>query len=60
MRKLRKPNGYWTKEKCLVIAKKYTSRKEWRRNDKSSWNAANRLNCYEECTEHMEIIKNGW
>jgi hypothetical protein len=32
---MKKPNGYWTKEKCFEIALKYKNRNELRKNDAS-------------------------
>lgn len=52
-----KPDGYWTRERCVEEAKKYTTRKEWRATSKGSWGAAMTLKCYKECTSHMKLIK---
>ncbi len=57
MTKKREANGFWTIEKCLNEALKYTTRKEWRNNHRSSWSAAKRFGVYNECTAHMSIIK---
>ena len=59
MSKLRQRNGFWTKEKCLIEARKYTNRRDWRKAYKSSWTSAQRLGCYDECTKHMKSLKDG-
>jgi hypothetical protein len=50
----RKPNGYWTFERCLEEALKYTSVIEWKINDVASQSAAYRSNFYNECIKHMK------
>jgi superfamily II DNA or RNA helicase len=53
MIKLLKPNGYWTKEKCLECALKYNTITEWSLNSPCSYFYARRLNCIDECSKHM-------
>jgi len=55
-----KPNGYWTKEKCMNEAKKYQYKPDWKKNSWSSHSAAIKNDWYKECTEHMESIKFKW
>jgi len=57
MSKKRESNGFWTVEKCLIEAQKYSERKEWRAANRSSWSAAKRLGYYEICTSHMYTRK---
>ncbi len=52
-------NVKWTAEACLVEAKKYQSRKEWRDHQASSVAAAKRLGIYDQCVAHMGNKKNG-
>jgi hypothetical protein len=56
--KSRKPNGYWTKERCLEIAKKYSSKKEWSDNNRTSLVISHLNGWVNECTEHMKQLKN--
>ncbi len=51
---IRKPNGFWTKEKCLEEALKYSSVKEWKENNGSSYNSAKLIGWYDECVKHMK------
>ena len=53
MRRFRMSNGYWTFEKCLEEALKYTSIKEWKTNNGSSYNSAKKNGWYDECTKHL-------
>jgi superfamily II DNA or RNA helicase len=53
-----KPQGYWTKEKCLESALKYQRPIEWEKNDNGAMQAAQRNNWYDECTAHMTKQKN--
>ena len=52
-------NVKWTVEACLIEARKYQSRKEWRDNQASSVAAAKRLGIYDQCVAHMGNKKNG-
>ncbi len=52
-----KPKGYWTKELCLVEAKKYKTRNEWQKNSQTSYNKSRMNGWYDECILHMEIKK---
>jgi hypothetical protein len=45
--------GYWTLERCKAEAKKYSTRKEWKRGSGPSNTAAYRNGWTEECCAHM-------
>jgi hypothetical protein len=49
----RKPNGYWTKEKCQEEALKYNSRFEFQRNSNGSYHYALRKKWLDEICQHM-------
>ena len=53
MRKSRNLNGYWCIERCLEESSKYSSIKEWKANNGSSYNAAKKNGWYDECTKNM-------
>lgn len=53
----RKKNGYWTKEKCIEDARKYTSVISWRKNSSGAADAAQENKWMKECKAHM-IYKN--
>ncbi len=53
----RKPDGYWTKEKCIKIAKKYKTKKEWKEGYSASYAHAMRSGWYGECTTHIKKTK---
>jgi len=48
-----KQNGYWTKEKCLEDASKYTNKTEWLKNSGGAVKSAKKNDWYNECTTHM-------
>ena len=48
-----KPNGYWTKERCLEEAKKHTTISDWNKNETTSIQVARKNGWMEECTPHM-------
>lgn len=50
----RKPDGYWTKERCLEDARKYSNPTEWNKNSPSARDAAGNKGWYEECIAHMD------
>jgi len=52
---LKKPNSYWTKERCIVDALLYPTKSEWRKNS-SAYTKAKRNGWFDECTEHMKIL----
>lgn len=49
----KKPNGYWTKERCIEDAKKYKTRVDWGKNSGSAINTARRKGWMDECAQHM-------
>jgi len=49
----RKPNGYWTLERCMEDASKYRHRTEWNRANQSAYNAARQNGWKEQCCAHM-------
>lgn len=49
----RKPDGYWTKERCIADARKYNNPTDWNKNSSSARDAAGRHGWYEECCAHM-------
>lgn len=50
----------WSKDMVLASARKYTKRSEWKANESSAYKAALRLDCMDEATHHMPIIKRNW
>jgi len=53
MTRVRKINGYWTKEKCMESARRYTTIVAWSLGDSAAYDAAKRRNWYREATKHM-------
>ena len=62
MIQLQKPNGYWSKERCIEEAKKYSYARMWELTSKSSYSSATKNGWLEECTAHMisPIKPNGY
>ena len=58
MIEIHKPNGYWTKEKCMEDALSYKTRFEWRKKSYSSYTIAGKNGWKEECCKHMIKLKN--
>jgi hypothetical protein len=50
-----KPSGYWTKERCIEEAKKYTTRTEWQIGHNATHQAARIKGWYNECITHMPL-----
>jgi hypothetical protein len=50
----RKPNGYWTKERCLETAFKYDNKQGWKKNNPSANGSARKNGWFEECIAHMK------
>lgn len=50
----KKPNGFWTKQKCLESALKYRTRTDWFRKDPKAYGAACESGWLDECCVHME------
>ena len=59
---IRKPNGYWTKEKCQEEALKSNTKKEFMKNSVSAYNAAKKNGWLDEISQHfIELRKpNGY
>ena len=55
MVRLKKPSGYWTKEKCLEDAKKYNGRFEWQKNS-NGYSVALKNGWLDECSIHMKVF----
>jgi hypothetical protein len=53
MEEINRPNGYWTKERCLEEAKKYESKSEWLKKSVSSYGSAHKNGWLVECSSHM-------
>ena len=56
MIEIKKPLGYWTKEKCFEEALKYNNRSEWNKKSCPSYTAAKKYGWFEECTAHMTLL----
>ena len=54
MKIIKKPNGYWTKERVLEDAKKYETRNEWKKKSSASHSKARDEGWYSECVIHMK------
>lgn len=58
MKSLIKPNGYWTKDRCLDVAKKCKTRTEFNRSFCRAWEVCRENNWLDEACSHMtELIK---
>jgi len=55
---MRKPAGYWTKEKCVEIALKYKYKKDFIANDINAYCAAHRNKWIDDVCSHMIEIGN--
>ena len=53
MNRLRKPNGFWTKERCRKEAIKYKSRNKFSRGSRGAYASANRNGWLDEICEHF-------
>lgn len=51
----RKPNGYWTLEKCMKSAKIYSIPIEWKIGDYEAYTASIYYGWHKECIEHMTV-----
>lgn len=51
-----KPNGFWTKERVIEDAKRFSTRSEWRKQSSSAATMAQRNGWYEEATAHMQLL----
>lgn len=50
----RKPNGYWTEEKCLEVALKYDKRTDFKKGNYSAYSQAVRKGFLDTVCEHMQ------
>lgn len=55
---IRKRNGFWNKENCIIDAKKYIHRSEWFKKSSSAYTASHKNGWLDECCKHMEVIGN--
>jgi len=53
----KKPNGYWTPEKCIESAKKYKTISEWINNDATAYQNARKNGSFENCIKHMTKLE---
>lgn len=54
---MRKPNGYWTKEKCAEEASKYSKRSDFEKGTPSAYDKARRNRWLDEICAHMVMGK---
>ena len=54
---MKKPNGYWTYEKCKEASLMYTNKTELQEKCSSAYNVIKK-NRWDELTSHMEILGN--
>lgn len=52
----KKEIGYWTMNRCIADAKKYTTIKEWRKKMPNSYSASHRNGWLSECKKHMLVL----
>lgn len=57
MTPLRKPDNYWTKERCIKAAKKFKTRHEFQKGDISPYITAHREGWLDEVCAHMTLVK---
>jgi hypothetical protein len=50
------PMGYWTKEKLIEDAQKYSSRAEWKKANGSAYATARTNKWLDECCSHMQLL----
>lgn len=58
MKELKKPNGHWTKERCIKEAKKYKTKKEWKEKSYNSRSICIKNKWTDECCKHMKPLGN--
>jgi len=57
---LQRPNGFWTKEKCLQSAQQYSTIQSWAMGDPAAYDAAKRSDWYKDVIAHMtKIVSHG-
>lgn len=57
MKEGRRPNGYWTLEKCEEDAKQYSSKQHWRTNSPSGYATAKAKEWFDDCCGHMKEFR---
>lgn len=57
MKEGRKPNGFWSMERCRQDAKKFDSRLSWRLNSPSGYATAKAKGWFEKCCAHMKVTR---
>jgi hypothetical protein len=50
----RRPRGYWTKERCIEDAKRYSTKSAWSKANASACGIARNNGWLDECCAHME------
>lgn len=53
----RKPNGYWSKERCIKSASKHPTRIAWMRAQMPAYSAAHAYGWLDECCAHMKRLR---
>ena len=56
MEELRKPKGYWTKERCAEAALQYKTRIAFRKGPRGAYSAARRNGWLTEICKHMDLL----
>lgn len=49
----KRKSGFWTLERCIEEAKKYTSKNEWKRKSRGSYSAASKNRWIDKCCSHI-------
>ena len=52
-----KPRILWSKEKILKLTKKYTTKRDWKKYDQSSYEYARKQEWFKECSVHMSQLQ---
>ena len=60
MERVGRPDGYWTKERCLESAMQYSVIVDWQKGDGYAYSASKHHGWYAECTAHMEYGDSGF
>lgn len=58
MKQIRRPNGYWSKSRLKKEAKKYRTKKEFRKKASGAYSEAYKSGWIDEACAHMEAVKN--
>ena len=57
MTALKKPNGSWSKAECILEAKKFKTKTEWRKKSASSYVIAKRNGWLDECSVNLKALR---